>query len=321
MLILIFMKRIESAKARVRRRHVLNVAVSLLLLYVVVPQIGYFKKSFHVLRTVHMADLWLAVLLTAITYVMASGLYQLLAKRPLHFTRTLWIRVASGFINRLLPGGIGGISLSVQYLRSSGHSLVEASTVVGTNNTVGFLGHLLLIIGLSIATDANIRRLHLPHFAPVVYLIASTVILAGVIVIVCIARVRKLIASTAYDVVRNMISYRRNPERLIGAMLLSMLLTATYATVLYICCRAVDAQVSFFEAFIVFTLGMLTGIVTPTPGGLIGMETGLVAGFVADGVTAADALAAALIFRFLTYWLPILPGVIAFRVAEKRRYI
>jgi uncharacterized protein (TIRG00374 family) len=64
--------------------------------------------------------------------------------------------------------------------------------------------------------------------------------------------------------------------------------------------------------FLVFTIGMIVGTATPTPGGLVGAEAGLTGGLITYGVQADTALAAALLYRFLTYWLPLLPGFIIF---------
>lgn len=51
---------------------------------------------------------------------------------------------------------------------------------------------------------------------------------------------------------------------------------------------------------------------------MIGAEAGLVAGFVAYGIPADRALAIALLYRFLTYWLPLLPGFVAFVIVQRR---
>ncbi|MDH4309289.1 MAG: lysylphosphatidylglycerol synthase domain-containing protein, partial [Acidimicrobiia bacterium] len=63
------------------------------------------------------------------------------------------------------------------------------------------------------------------------------------------------------------------------------------------------------------------GTVTPTPGGLGGFEVALVAGLTRIGPTAGQAVAAALAFRILTFWLPIIPGLSALRALRKRRLI
>ena len=60
---------------------------------------------------------------------------------------------------------------------------------------------------------------------------------------------------------------------------------------------------------------------TPTPGGLGGVEAGLVAGLVAYRVASADALAAVLVYRLVSYWLMLAIGAAAFVIAERRGYL
>ena len=45
------------------------------------------------------------------------------------------------------------------------------------------------------------------------------------------------------------------------------------------------------------------------------MEAALVAGFTASAIEAGIAVAAVLSYRLATYWLPILPGWLSFRLA------
>ena len=72
-----------------------------------------------------------------------------------------------------------------------------------------------------------------------------------------------------------------------------------------------------------FFVGML-GNLLPIPGGVGGVEGGMIGAFAAFGVDAGLAVVAVLVFRALTFWLPLLPGVISFfklraRVEEWRR--
>jgi undecaprenyl-diphosphatase len=73
--------------------------------------------------------------------------------------------------------------------------------------------------------------------------------------------------------------------------------------------------------FVVFTIGMFSGTIVPLPGGLVGMEAGLLVGLLAYNVPTAQAGAVVVIFRLVTYWLPILPGIAALFLARRRRLI
>jgi uncharacterized protein (TIRG00374 family) len=60
-----------------------------------------------------------------------------------------------------------------------------------------------------------------------------------------------------------------------------------------------------------FFVGML-GNLLPLPGGVGGVEGGMIGAFAAFGVDAGLAVVAVLVFRALTFWLPMVPGVIAY---------
>jgi uncharacterized protein (TIRG00374 family) len=60
-----------------------------------------------------------------------------------------------------------------------------------------------------------------------------------------------------------------------------------------------------------FFLGML-GNLLPMPGGVGGVEGGMIGAFAAFGVDSGLAVVAVLVYRAFTFWLPLLPGVIAY---------
>jgi uncharacterized membrane protein YbhN (UPF0104 family) len=60
-----------------------------------------------------------------------------------------------------------------------------------------------------------------------------------------------------------------------------------------------------------FFLGML-GNLLPMPGGVGGVEGGMIGAYAAFGVDGNLALFAVLVYRAFTFWLPLVPGVIAY---------
>jgi len=52
--------------------------------------------------------------------------------------------------------------------------------------------------------------------------------------------------------------------------------------------------------------------VLPLPGGIGGVEAGMIGAFVGFRVKASLATLAVLGYRTISYWLPILPGVVAY---------
>ena len=60
-----------------------------------------------------------------------------------------------------------------------------------------------------------------------------------------------------------------------------------------------------------FFVGMF-GNLLPMPGGVGGVEGGMIAALAAFDVDAGQAVVAVLLFRAMTFWLPLIPGVIAY---------
>jgi uncharacterized membrane protein YbhN (UPF0104 family) len=60
-----------------------------------------------------------------------------------------------------------------------------------------------------------------------------------------------------------------------------------------------------------FFVGML-GNLLPMPGGVGGVEGGMIASYAAFGVDGGLAVVAVLVYRAFTFWLPLIPGVIAY---------
>jgi uncharacterized membrane protein YbhN (UPF0104 family) len=60
-----------------------------------------------------------------------------------------------------------------------------------------------------------------------------------------------------------------------------------------------------------YLVGMF-GNTLPLPGGIGGVEGGMIGAFIAFGVAPAPAVAAVLAYRLFAFWLPTIPGAIAY---------
>jgi uncharacterized protein (TIRG00374 family) len=85
--------------------------------------------------------------------------------------------------------------------------------------------------------------------------------------------------------------------------------------------RAFSSQGSIAAIFFVYLAGATLGQAAPTPGGLGVVEAALAAGLTAAGVDSALAVSATLLFRFMTFWLPTVPGWFAFRSLTNKQLL
>jgi undecaprenyl-diphosphatase len=84
---------------------------------------------------------------------------------------------------------------------------------------------------------------------------------------------------------------------------------------------AFRAGASLDEVIVVYLGGSAVASVSPTPGSLGAVEAALVAGLTGVGVAAGPAVAGVLAFRLITFWLPSVPGFVAYRAARRRAWV
>lgn len=80
---------------------------------------------------------------------------------------------------------------------------------------------------------------------------------------------------------------------------------------LWACFNAFGESPTLAVLVVGFFVGML-GNLLPLPGGIGGVDGGMIGAFAAFGVDGGLALVAVLTYRGFTFWLPTLPGVIAY---------
>jgi uncharacterized protein (TIRG00374 family) len=98
-----------------------------------------------------------------------------------------------------------------------------------------------------------------------------------------------------------------------GALLLSIAYIACLAT----CVAAFGGSVPIAKIGFVYLTGSALGSIIPTPGGLGAVEVALTTGLTTAGVPSGAAVSAVLLFRLLTFWLPVPLGWVALNFLER----
>lgn len=301
------------------RRNIVLLVLVALGLYILLPQIGGFRSSRQLLQHPNAGYTALAIILTFGTYAAGTGTYCLLAFKKLRVGQTFLAQLAAMFVNRLLPAGIGAVGANYLYLRHEKHTASQAASVVAINNIWGFTGHGLLV-GVTLLLIPGTSMIGQGHHDANFTLIGEALLVLGVVLGGAgLLFGRKRVAGAISDFKMQLLSYRKRPLRLILALCTSMLLTLCNVLCLFFCLKALGMDLSFAAVLLVFTFGVGTGAAVPTPGGLGGFEAGLAAGFVAYGIDASPALAAALLYRLVSYWLPLAAGLMAFIMCQRQK--
>lgn len=311
---------VKNIKTILLSRQVLLFVAILLVAIIILPQLSAFSGSLEKITKLNFTLSTLAFVLILGTYFAGAATYYFLARKPLKYFLTVLMQFAAMFVNRVLPAGIGAIGVNFGYLKRFGHNNVQAGTIVGLNNLLGFVGNsiiilvVLLLSGVSLPADSSIKGSWL-------YLL---ILIPGVILGIYLAlnkkRRTKLLKSFK-NIKTLLLAYADNPIILLKALLSSMTLTIFHMLSLMCSMYAIGGSVSLAVVVLVFSLGVGAGASVPTPGGLGGLEAGMVAGFIAFGMPANTALAGVLLYRLISFWIPLLIGALAFVYAQSHGYI
>jgi undecaprenyl-diphosphatase len=291
------------------------VALAAIGLYGILPRFGDFSDSLKALGDANVVLIVAAAIVALVSTACSAAVYKLISVRRLRYGDTLLVQLSGLLINRVIPAGIGGLSLNYLYLRAHKHTVTEAGTIVALNNTIGFMGHTVLALTLFVLNPDSFSAVHWSS-RWVAGVIALAVVAAGVLVLLWHSR-RPQFKSLRL-VAR---FYGRHPSKLLAGIIVSAMLTLAYVTSLWLCSQALDVNLGIFTLFVIFTFGVAAGTATPTPGGLGGIEAALVAGLITQHITAATALAVVLLFRLVTYWLGLLIGAVATIVVSRRQLL
>jgi uncharacterized membrane protein YbhN (UPF0104 family) len=290
-------------------------------LYVLIPNIKLFHSSLTIFFKAQPDKLIIGSAFVVLTFFFSAATYSCLAGKKFNFYRGLLIEFSGMFINRLLPAGIGGIGINYVYLRKRKYSTSRAAAIIAINNIIGLLGHLLLFSVAILFFRSDLPKLKIRYSHNELTLYAIAVLAMVMCAIFLYKRYHNAMLLAFRSFFELLKAYRHRPIQFGGAFLNSLCLTICNIAALYFCSRAIGLHLSFVVLFLVFTLGILLGTASPTPGGLGATEAGLVVGLVAFNVRANDALALALIYRLISFWLPFLLGGVVFFIIKRLNYV
>lgn len=303
---------------RITRANVALLVFAALTLYVLIPRLGELGDAGSALRQAEPGWVLAALACSVASYLSAGAELLAASPAPLPYWRTVQTQVAATFANRLAPGSIGGLGVNVRFLQRHGLDSTQAGTAVATNGGAAGIAHVVLLIAALWTTG---RR-----GLPTVDLPDGWLVLVGVTVALAVAGIVVLRRSSwRTRIVRSLTEARHQIGALARrpARATTLLLTAFGVTGAYVLCaiasvRAFTDSVPATAIALAYLVGATLSAAAPTPGGLGAMEAALVAGLTAVGVATPDAVAAMLLFRLLTWWLPIAPGAVA--LSDLRRH-
>jgi uncharacterized membrane protein YbhN (UPF0104 family)/tRNA A-37 threonylcarbamoyl transferase component Bud32 len=303
---------------RVRLRSVLTLVATIFAAYVVLGQLG--SKNFGtVLKHSDWTWVLVALALSAVTYIGAAWSLSGFVLEKLRFVRTLMAQLAGSFVTLVTPAAVGGVALNIRYLTKAKVAPADAASSVGVSQVFAFTLHLLLLVIFIALTGGS----HTPAFRPPSWAYIALAVLGAVVLgVLAVPAGRRLVRSRVApalgQVIPRLLDIAQQPAKLAEGIGGALVLTFSYILCLDVCLRAVGSHANFFAIGVVYLTGSALGSIVPTPGGLGAVEVALSGGLSTIAhVPGAYALSAVLLFRLITFWLPIPIGRLALNYLQR----
>ncbi|MEU6758991.1 lysylphosphatidylglycerol synthase transmembrane domain-containing protein [Streptomyces sp. NPDC046685] len=261
---------------------------------------------------------------SALTYFAAAMSLLGFVPERVPFLRTVVAQVAGSFVKLVAPAAVGGVALNTRFLQRAGVRPGLAVASVGASQLFGLASHVLLLLSFGYLTGTE----KTPEMTPSRAVIAGLLTVAVLVLVVTavpfmrkfvVTRVRALFAG----VVPRMLDVLQRPKKLMTGIGGMLLLTGFFVMCLDASIRAFGGgeAISYASIAVVFLAGNALGSAAPTPGGMGAVETTLTLGLIAAGLEKEVAISAVLLFRLMTFWLPVLPGWISFNFLTRKEAI
>ncbi|WP_407837318.1 lysylphosphatidylglycerol synthase domain-containing protein [Streptomyces sp. DSM 116496] len=269
---------------------------------------------------------WVGVALafSALSYFAAAMSLLGFVPERVSFLRTVVAQVAGSFVKLVAPAAVGGVALNTRFLQRAGIRPGLAVASVGASQLFGLASHILLLLSFGYLTGTE----KTPEMTPSRTVIAGLLTVAVlVLVVTAVPFLRKFVATRVRalfaGVVPRMLDVLQRPQKLLTGIGGMLLLTGCFVMCLDASIRAFGGgeAISYASIAVVFLAGNALGSAAPTPGGIGAVETTLTLGLVAAGLDSQVAVSSVLLFRVMTFWLPVLPGWVSFNFLTRKEAI
>jgi glycosyltransferase 2 family protein len=290
--------------------------------YLVSTQLTDVREIFDVLSRADWRWMFLAVGAMLLQYVGATLALLGFVPERVPFHHALGTQVSLGFVRLIAPATVGITALNIRLLLKAGVSGPLAAASIAASQVGAVSVTLPLIAVLGVVSGSGAAAGLRPSSTALI--IAGAVVLAGGLLALVPPirnRARELWQDFAQRGLPRLLDVLGRPRKLAQAIGGILLQTLALVTCFYACVRALGAEPNFAALAVVQMVGNTVGMAVPTPGGLGAVEAALTAGITTIGVSTAVAVPAVLLFRLVSFWLPIFPGWLMWTQLQRRNIL
>lgn len=306
----------EMRLERFRPRTLVTIIASALAAYFLLPQLG--KVNVSLVTSANWAWTALALAASFASFIAASLMLRGFVPEPLPLWRTVLVQFAASFVKLVAPAAVGGVAINTRYLQKRGIPPALAVASVGASQLVMLIAHITLLLLFAYITGSSTATSFTPSRGLVVAVLAVAVLIVVVLGIPPLRRMlTKRLRSLFSNVLPRLLDVLQSPRKMFEGLAGTVMITIAFVVCLDACVRAFGLDIDFTTVAVVFLTANAIGSAAPTPGGLGAVEVALSAGLTVAGVPVDVATSSVLLYRLLTFWLPVLPGWAAFTYLQR----
>jgi glycosyltransferase 2 family protein len=229
-------------------------------------------------------------------------------------------QVAASATKLVSPASAGVVGLNARLLTTHGAPLPVALAAVAASQVAQLL---ITLAGLAVLLPfaGQVLDLDVPVEGKWLVAVPLAVVVTGAVGALAGRSRLVRIWAALRAAVRPLLPLLRSPSRVVQLLAGSLGLTAALTMSLWACVSALGGSVPFVTAAVVLLVGSALGSAVPTPGGVGGVEGAMVGAFVATGLTVEVALPTVVLFRLVTFWLPMPLGAVALLLLRRSRHL
>jgi uncharacterized protein (TIRG00374 family) len=303
---------------RLRPRTLLLLTLSVAAGYAVLNQLAEVNLV-NIFSAAQLNWILIAIAFSAITYIGATFALTAFITTKVNWLRAFIAQLAGSFLTLVTPPAVGAVTVNVRFLQRNGLTPGAAGATVAMSQITMFGTHILMLIAVSVIAGTSAEL----SFSPPRWLIlAITAVAFSSIFALTIPLVRnwllKVTANFRNQMLPALVKVISEPRRLIFAMFGAVGMNLAYILCLAASIRAFGDSTALITVAFIYLAGATLGSLAPTPGGLGAVEAVLVAALTAGGLPAATAISVTLLYRLVTFWLPVLPGWLGFNYLTRK---
>ncbi len=245
---------------------------------------------------------------------------------PLPFGPVYTMQLAMGYMNVALPSNLARMAVNIRFFQRQGLSAPVAVASGAIDSFVGTVVQALLLGVLLLFTESSLDlELPLPAGGSRTLLwILVGLVLVVVVVLTVVRRIREGITERVrrwWPDVKATLSGLRASHKLGLLVFGSVGTEVLFAIALGLFARGFGYDVSIAELLVINISVSLLASFVPVPGGVGVAEFGLTLGLTSAGLSPEAAIAAVLLYRIATFYLPPAWGFVALQWLQRHRYL